>query len=234
MPGPNSRTLPGNGILSGLTLDAETSDPNGAAAQYDSPWDQAVRAAWEKHFAANPNIQGHGTPSVPLLNDWSFADPSRWGQQSNYTAFLGNGAANFSGWPHGYQPPPQSFEAMPASFRVGPRGWGNPVGPGPLFDYGPWRKQTTDGLRGLYEYLKSLRSAGPGTAEESAPDCQQEWSDARDRCVEEFAKPNPSRGITGGYRNIEDCARGLVSEACRGNPYSRRKEPYTRPYNTDD
>jgi hypothetical protein len=40
-------------------------------------------------------------------------------------------------------------------------------------------------------------------------------------CREGLAKPNPSRSITGGYDNLEDCARGLVSERCGGNRIER-------------
>jgi hypothetical protein len=49
------------------------------------------------------------------------------------------------------------------------------------------------------------------------PDCDQEWSDARRTCRDELAKSHPNDGITGGYSNVEDCARGLVREVCGGN-----------------
>ena len=48
-------------------------------------------------------------------------------------------------------------------------------------------------------------------------DCAEEWREARDMCRRELAKPHPDRGITGGYKDIENCARGLVSERCGGN-----------------
>ncbi|HEY6250541.1 MAG TPA: hypothetical protein VI685_11325 [Candidatus Angelobacter sp.] len=48
--------------------------------------------------------------------------------------------------------------------------------------------------------------------------CAEEWEAARELCSKELAKPNPNRGITGGHANIEDCARGHVSERCGGNP----------------
>jgi len=53
------------------------------------------------------------------------------------------------------------------------------------------------------------------SADES--DCDQEWEDAYQKCGEELSKPNPCKGITGGYSNIHDCARGHVSERCGGN-----------------
>jgi RHS repeat-associated protein len=54
--------------------------------------------------------------------------------------------------------------------------------------------------------------------------CEKEWEDAYRMCREELSKPNPSRGITGGYNNIMDCARGLVSEECGGNPVAKKKK----------
>jgi hypothetical protein len=36
-------------------------------------------------------------------------------------------------------------------------------------------------------------------------------------CNDELAKPNPDKGITGGYSDRESCARGLVSEGCGGD-----------------
>lgn len=48
-------------------------------------------------------------------------------------------------------------------------------------------------------------------------ECEKEWEEAFADCAKELAKPHPSRAITGGYNNIYDCARGLVSEACGGN-----------------
>jgi len=60
--------------------------------------------------------------------------------------------------------------------------------------------------------------------------CDREWDDAFKMCKEELSKPNPSRGITGGYNNVMDCARGLVSEECGGNPVDhgkKKKKPRT-------
>ena len=50
------------------------------------------------------------------------------------------------------------------------------------------------------------------------PDCDEEWKVARDYCEQLLSMPNPPRGQTGGYTNINDCARGFVSEECGGNP----------------
>jgi len=58
-------------------------------------------------------------------------------------------------------------------------------------------------------------------------ECDKEWERARKTCADALAKPNPDRGLTGGYDNIEDCARGLVSEECGGNvlPMPKPKRP---------
>jgi RHS repeat-associated protein len=48
--------------------------------------------------------------------------------------------------------------------------------------------------------------------------CAKEWEEAYEMCEELLKRPNPPRGITGGYTNLADCARGLVSEECGGNP----------------
>jgi YD repeat-containing protein len=49
-------------------------------------------------------------------------------------------------------------------------------------------------------------------------DCDKEWEAARETCRELLSRRNPPRGLTGGYKNIEDCARGFVTEECGGNP----------------
>lgn len=60
--------------------------------------------------------------------------------------------------------------------------------------------------------------AGSSTAKGKCKnDCEKEWEDAREMCRELLSRPNPPRGLTGGYKDIENCARGLVSEECGGN-----------------
>ena len=51
-------------------------------------------------------------------------------------------------------------------------------------------------------------------------ECAEEWDAAYLICAELLAQPNPPRRLTGGYRNLADCARGFVSERCGGNPIS--------------
>jgi RHS repeat-associated protein len=52
---------------------------------------------------------------------------------------------------------------------------------------------------------------------EKSRECDKEWEDAFRDCKRMLASPNPPRGVTGGYQNLYDCARGLVSERCGGN-----------------
>lgn len=47
--------------------------------------------------------------------------------------------------------------------------------------------------------------------------CAKEWREARADCIDLLSSANPARGLTGGYDNVEDCARGFVSERCVGN-----------------
>jgi len=54
--------------------------------------------------------------------------------------------------------------------------------------------------------------------------CDKEWDDAFKDCEKYLAQPNPPRGLTGGYKNLMDCARGHVSEECGGNPVDHGKK----------
>lgn len=50
------------------------------------------------------------------------------------------------------------------------------------------------------------------TPDEKRQRCYEEWETAEQMC-----RRNLGGGISGGYKSIEDCKRGLVSEACKGN-----------------
>jgi RHS repeat-associated protein len=52
-------------------------------------------------------------------------------------------------------------------------------------------------------------------------ECEKEWEEAYEMCRELLSRPHPPRGLTGGYGDLENCARGFVSEACGGNPVDR-------------
>jgi len=53
---------------------------------------------------------------------------------------------------------------------------------------------------------------------EMSEECEEEWRQAEKRCRALLKGRNPPRGVTGGYLNVEDCAKGLVSWDCGGNP----------------
>ena len=93
-----------------------------------------------------------------------------------------------------------------------PRPGMTPVPPG-VFD--EWRKYADQGMKGLWNFCRRAIGALNGGED---PDCNEEWEAARARCEKELSKPNPNRGITGGYRDVENCARGHVSARCGGNP----------------
>jgi hypothetical protein len=90
-----------------------------------------------------------------------------------------------------------------------------------------------DGVQWMREAIAHLETLGFGhvkpqsTAREVAlvlPDgCEQEWAQARQICANLLMQPNPPRGLTGGYSDIDNCARGFVSERCGGNPVRRTK-----------
>jgi hypothetical protein len=65
----------------------------------------------------------------------------------------------------------------------------------------------------------------PSTANEcdKGRECEQEWQEAYQTCRDLLSQPNPPRGLTGGYSDLENCARGFVSEACGGNPVGKVK-----------
>ena len=47
--------------------------------------------------------------------------------------------------------------------------------------------------------------------------CAEEWAWARSQCESLLNLANPPLGLTGGYNDVESCARGFVSAACGGN-----------------
>jgi len=108
-------------------------------------------------------------------------------------------------------------EVVPASYQSARPSW-VPVSPPDVFD--PWREHASKGLLGLYKFFFDPGSF-PSGSDRNGQGCKEEWEEARKQCAEWLSTPNPPKGVTGGYRNIEDCARGLVSERCGGNPVKR-------------
>lgn len=81
----------------------------------------------------------------------------------------------------------------------------------------PGSRENEEWAKWVRKLLRRMGRAAPG----GGSDCDREWKDARAMCRDELAKPNPSDLITGGYGDIEGCARGLVSERCGGNRINR-------------
>lgn len=164
-------------------------------------------------------------------NDWiaprSFSNPGSWGvpapaQAPNYPS---PGAMPSNNWAGVRMRPPSSGSppVVPVSGQApsAPWPWWNPPGaPGRIFD--PWADQFIKGMQGLIDlFQRSGSGFGGGGGDPDAPGCKEEWDEARQQCAEWLSRPNPPKGPSGRYRNVEDCARGLVSERCGGNPYSR-------------
>jgi hypothetical protein len=72
-------------------------------------------------------------------------------------------------------------------------------------------------LGAIAKTLPSLMTGSGSGADSDTPECEQQWAGARDFCAKELAKPFPNKGLTGGYKNVEDCAKGYVAQHCGGN-----------------
>jgi len=62
---------------------------------------------------------------------------------------------------------------------------------------------------------RAAAKAAAEAASNNSETCEQEWDRAYEICEREVNGCNP--GLTGGYTNLHDCARGLVSQRCGGN-----------------
>jgi RHS repeat-associated protein len=84
---------------------------------------------------------------------------------------------------------------------------------------------------GIYLYRNCNDEGTGGTPNESGNNrdrCKQEWQEALEICQSELSKSHPSRSITGGHYDLQECARGFVSKACGGNRTARYLDQYTR------
>jgi hypothetical protein len=118
--------------------------------------------------------------------------------------------------------PPYSFPMSPPTTNVAMGGWPTGVWPRPGVPapfppdvWEPWRQGAEQSIKGLIDAWRRVFSGSAGGGNDS--DCDKEWEEARALCRKEFSKPYPSRNITGGYRDVESCARGHVSQRCGGN-----------------
>ena len=101
----------------------------------------------------------------------------------------------------------------------------------PLPDiFAPWRRYAVPAHEDLWRFLfQDGFGWGSRGGDKNGPGCKEEWEAARDLCEKELSKVHPDEGVTGGYQNTEDCAKGNVSEKCGGNVYKRKPfKPYKR------
>jgi RHS repeat-associated protein len=157
----------------------------------------------------------------PATGRWLSEDPIRFFGDKNFYRYSLNNPVNYSD-PSGLQAPAPAPAPIPGA------------GPIILIGIDVWLAQ-----HDWHEFQKLCAASGwswctpsPGPSPDPGPspnpkpgkdcnnnddDCDKEWAEAREMCRELLSQPNPPRRLTGGYTNIEDCARGLVSERCGGN-----------------
>jgi len=92
----------------------------------------------------------------------------------------------------------------------------------------PWDSVPDDGDgRGRGRDSRNPESSTPQNCPPSKEDCEKQWTEARLVCrsliyeqMQQRAGRRKKRsitGVTGGHTDVEECARGLVSEECGGN-----------------
>jgi hypothetical protein len=155
-------------------------------------------------FSAGNSVPSAGLPD-PAPSRRSLADPN-----SESNALTNNWAV-----PDAFTQPTSPSLMSPVSYQTGTKPWWIPMGPGTGFE--PWAEHFIKGMQGLINYFRSRQTLGSS----NGPGCDEEWDYARRKCAELLAQRDPPRGVTGGYRNVEDCARGPVSERWGGNTVSR-------------
>ncbi|MGA2492032.1 MAG: hypothetical protein ABSF67_03675 [Roseiarcus sp.] len=90
-------------------------------------------------------------------------------------------------------------------------------------DGGQWTREAIGPLEAPMADRPKSRSAALQIALVLPDGCEQESARAREICSALLMAPNPPRGQTGGNSDIDNCARGFVSERCGGNPVRRSK-----------
>lgn len=212
MPAPSSWMMPGNGILSGLMLNAE-----GPPAIGDDPlWAQAAREAWQRQLQAGANrpryVSSNPAPQASLSGPALGAIP--------WSPAVLNGGFDLGGppWPppSGGRLPNASLMSIPQSVpmsdgdeasqigtaptRASARptvtptpvsyddptrpSWIGPPIPGPFSD---WEREYTKGMYGLYRFLRSFggrgtSSRGSGDENENEDYCYNRWEKEDARC----------------------------------------------------
>jgi hypothetical protein len=228
MAGHNIWDPPTGGILGRFTFgDNDDSGLSGPALPNETPFAQAVREAWARRSQDTTEEPEYNAATGPRIDHkWQPAlDQSAHQLFSPYppigSTYGSGNSSDLDASPETFGPRSllNSEQAVPTSFR--------PL-PGRVPGYPPVGPTVPDaqadhfirGVQGLFDFL--FRDRLP-VGNPDAPGCKEEWEDARKFCADLLSKPNPPRGVSGPYEDVEDCARGNVSERCGGNPYERPK-----------
>lgn len=166
---------------------------------------------------ANPNIWG---PAAASLAAAGGAILSAAGAVASSPAFVA-GAGFGAGVAIGYYPGQWTANHPSNPFVNGPwNPWGTPAPMLPPFPIPNNPPQTTSG-----PVCQPLPKAVPWNRDRTIPwpdpnpersGCAEEWARAYEWCAENIGRRD-QRGGTGGYTDLQSCARGRVSERCGGN-----------------
>lgn len=182
--------------------------------------DESLHRAAERirHILEQEEAAKRRRSSFQLSNRPSRSHPAQYDESGSRSPSLDRAHAGLTHWERRYDPlqPIVAFGGEEADRQLAqaspmPSPMPIPVPLPPIVI--PGSKENQEWVERARRLLRDWGRSVPG----GGPDCDQEWNDARRMCNDELAKPNPNRSITGGYANPEDCARGLVSERCRGN-----------------
>ncbi|MBN2193846.1 MAG: hypothetical protein JW751_13610, partial [Polyangiaceae bacterium] len=147
----------------------------------------------------------------PTTGRWTGKDPIRWhGGGTNLFVYANGDAINYAD-PNGRVAIAVAPYIVATAFAVMATG------------YTIWWVQNRDNIDDLMDDLADrfcTPRPAPPPPQSDDEGCDKEWRDAYEKCADWITqKPSDNtRGLTGGYRNIEDCARGHVSARCGGNP----------------
>jgi RHS repeat-associated protein len=185
-------------------------DPFGAAAPDDS-------LAGAVAFAYNPRFPGqmfdreagvhynYFRDYDPKTGRYLQSDPiGLQGGVNTYGYVLGNPVSNTD--PLGLQTWPG--DAGPSTPR--------PTIPGPFDILQPGTPANNQWVRSINQLIKKVKDA---CTSDSNADCDKQWQDARNYCIDLYAdgyRPRPGGKGVGGM-NLEQCIAGQVTEVCGGN-----------------
>jgi hypothetical protein len=89
--------------------------------------------------------------------------------------------------------------------------------------FGRWRRYSVPAHEDLWRFLfQDGFGWGSSGGNRNGPGCKEEWKDAREFCEKQLSAQDPSEQVYGNLqKSTEDCAKGIVSEACGGDRYKR-------------